>query len=234
MQNLLMIPGLGSDYAVWARTIAVLAADASCVIGDTLQDTSLEAMARRILAEAPQTFCLAGVSMGGMVALEIMRIAPERVVGLALVDTNALPDTEEQAARRRAVNEAIRSGSGATGGSSLDYLVHPTAGESVRRELTEMGLRVGAETYVRQNEAVLARQDLRPVLATIAVPCFVVVGEQDRMTPLALSVAIHEAVEGSQLHVIPDCSHLPPIEKPEVMADLLRALLARADVAAQR
>jgi pimeloyl-ACP methyl ester carboxylesterase len=157
-----------------------------------------------------------------------MRIAPERVAAIALVDTNALPDTNEQAASRRSVNEAIRNGSAATGGGSLDYLIHPAADETVRRELTDMGLRVGRDVYVRQNEAVLAREDLRGVLATIAVPCFVIVGEQDRMTPLALSVVIHEGIEGSELCVIPDCGHLPPIEKPDVVAGLLRGLLARA------
>ena len=96
------------------------------------------------------------------------------------------------------------------------------------RGLTEMGVRVGTGTYVRQNEAVLARSDLRPVLATIAVPCFIIVGEEDRMTPLPLSQAIHEAIPRSELHVIPDCGHLPPIEAPKIVAGLLKALLARA------
>ena len=230
MQDLVLIPGLGSDAAVWARTLEALGPEAAGTVGDTLQDDTLEGMARRILAAAPPSFCLAGVSMGGMVAMEILRLAPERVRGLALVDTNARPDTEEQAERRRATNAAVLAAPDlrALGGSSLDYLVHPSAGEDVRRDLIEMTARVGAAAYVRQNLAVLARQDLRPILASIAVPTQVICGEDDRMTPLALSQEIHQAIAGAELHVIGGCGHLPPIEKPRIMADRLRALLAQA------
>lgn len=227
MTSLVLIPGLGSDQAVWARTIDALGADVQMLIGDTLQDATLEDMARRILAQAPPSFCLAGVSMGGMVAMEIMRIAPERVLALALVDTNARPDTEEQKARRRQINTAMLAAKDlrSLGGASLDYLVHSSASESVRRDLTEMTVRVGAQTYVRQNTAVMDRHDQRPILPTIAVPTQVIVGEHDQMTPPELSAEIHAAITGAELHVIPDCGHLPPIEKPQAMAERLRALL---------
>jgi pimeloyl-ACP methyl ester carboxylesterase len=91
-----------------------------------------------------------------------------------------------------------------------------------------MGVRVGAEVYVRQNDAVLARGDLRPILATIVVPCVVVVGEEDQMTPPPLSEEIHHGIAGSEFHRIPGCGHLPPIEKPLVVADILRGLLSRS------
>jgi len=101
MKNLMLIPSLGGDAAVWARTVTAL--DGGVVrVGNTLEDDTLIGMARRILADAPRTFCLAGVSMGGMVALEIIRLAPERVRGLALVDTSAhraRPVSEAGAAR---------------------------------------------------------------------------------------------------------------------------------------
>jgi pimeloyl-ACP methyl ester carboxylesterase len=230
MRDLVVIPGLGSDAAVWARTIDALGADASVRIGDTLKDDSLAGMARRILAAAPERFCLAGVSMGGMVAMEIMRLAPQRVRGLALIDTNARPDTEEQATRRGQVNAAMLAATDirALGASSLGYPLHPTAGDDVRREMIEMGVRVGAETYVRQNLAVLAREDLRPVLSSISVPTQVIVGEEDLMTPPALSREIHQAIAGAELHIIPVCGHLPPIEKPLAMAERLNALLTQA------
>jgi pimeloyl-ACP methyl ester carboxylesterase len=89
MQSLVLIPGLGSDGAVWRRTIAALDGKIDCRVGDTLSDATLASMARRILHQAPKSFALAGVSMGGMVALELIKIAPERVSRLALVDTNA-------------------------------------------------------------------------------------------------------------------------------------------------
>jgi len=84
-QSLVLIPGLGSDGAVWRRTIAALDGKADCRVGDTLSDETLADMARRILSQAPKSFALAGVSMGGMVALELIKIAPERVSRLALV-----------------------------------------------------------------------------------------------------------------------------------------------------
>jgi pimeloyl-ACP methyl ester carboxylesterase len=228
-QTLVLVPGLGSDVAVWRRTIATLGDDYLCRVGDTLSDDSLQGMARRILDQAPRSFALAGVSMGGMVALEMMKAAPDRVTQLALVDTNARPDTFRQKIYRRLANAAV----GATkdfnrlAQRNLGSLVHPSTAKDVRAELVEMSARVGAKTYIRQNRAVTARGDLRKVLPNIAIPTAVIVGQDDQMTPVALSQEIHTLAPGSTLHVIPDCGHLPPIEKPEIMATLLKALLAR-------
>ena len=229
MQTLVMIPGLGSDGAVWRRTVAALGSDAACTIGDTLSDPTLPKMAQRILAQAPPRFALAGVSMGGMVALELLKLAPDRVTRLALVDTNARPDTLAQKAYRRTANLAVR----ALGDfrklaeRSLPSLLHPDAPQDVRDEMVEMSVRVGPEAYVRQNRAVAARRDLRLVLAGIAVPTAVIVGEEDRLTPLAMSQEIHALTPSSTLHVVPDCGHLPPIEAPDAMAALLAKWLGR-------
>ena len=230
MQTLIMIPGLGSDGAVWRRTVAALGSDAACTVGDTLSDSTLPKMATRILELAPPRFALAGVSMGGMVAMEIVKLAPDRVTRLALVDTNARPDTLAQKTYRHAANLAV----GALGDfrilaeRSLTSLLHPDAPQDVRDEMVEMSIRVGPEAYVRQNRAVAAREDLRPVLAGIAVPTAVIVGEEDRLTPLAMSQEIHALTPGSTLHVIPACGHLPPIEVPSALAALLAEWLARS------
>jgi pimeloyl-ACP methyl ester carboxylesterase len=188
----------------------------------------LPGIADRILDQAPERFSLAGVSMGGMVALEIMRKAPERVLRLALVDTNPNPDTVEQSAQRRAANAAVLATDNleTLAGSSLKYLVHPGAPAAVRSALVEMTLRVGAKTYARQNEAVMNRGDQRPILATIKAPTIVIVGAQDIMTPLGFSEQIRDGISGAQLHVVPDCGHLPPIEKPDHVAGLLRDWLS--------
>ncbi len=228
-RTLVLVPGLGSDAAVWQRTITALGGAVHCIVGDTLGDDTLAGMARRILDRAPQEFGLAGVSMGGMVALELMRIAPGRVTRLALVDTIARPDTFGQRMFRRPTNVVV-----ATSGDfrrlarrSLDSLVHPSASEDVRDELLEMSVRVGSRVYIRQNRAVTARDDLRRLLPGIAVPAAVIVGREDRMTPVGLSREIHILIPGSTLHVIPECGHLPPIGRPEVMAVLLKELLGR-------
>ena len=232
MQNIVMIPGLASDAAVWRRTIAALDGDIECLVADTLSDASLGGMARRILDRAPGRFCLAGVSMGGMVALELMRVAPERVTALALVDTRARPDTVGQRAFRHLANAAVRT--------SVNYrrlvrrnlasLVHPSTPEDVLAELLAMSLRVGRESYVRQNRAVMKRGDQRAILPGIAVPTAVIVGQEDRLTPVALSREIVSLHPGSTLHIIPGCGHLPPIEKPTELAAILTRLLNTLEV----
>lgn len=224
MDPVIMIPGLGSDAAVWQPTIEELGPDVQCWVGDTLSDDSLRAIAARILSNAPARFALAGVSMGGMVALEIMREAPDRVSRLLLCDTNARADTAEQIARRRITNAAMLGTDdlGALAGPGIAYMVHPDADQGVRDALVKMALRVGATAYVRQNEAVIARHDLRSVLTTISVPTMVVVGANDPITPLVMSQEITDAIHGSTLRIIPDCGHLPPIEKPRALAELIR------------
>jgi pimeloyl-ACP methyl ester carboxylesterase len=203
---------------------------ARCNVGDTLQDHSLSEMAHRILAAAPATFVLAGLSMGGMVALEIMRSQPGRVTGLAIVDSNAFPDTPEQAEQRRRTIAAVRMGVDlrAAGQASLEWLVHPAAPGDVRDEIIDMGVRVGAEAYARQIEAVLHRPDQRPVLSSIKVPSLVIMGADDGMIPVSCAHRIATSIPKAELKIIPDCGHLPPIEKPRAVADLLRELISRA------
>ncbi len=228
MQNLILVPGLGSDAAVWRRTILQLEGEVNCTVANTVLDDSLHAMAQRVLDNAPQTFALAGVSMGGMVALEIMRIAPSRVMCLALIDTRVRPDTIAQKLYRRLTNLVV---------ATIDYrrlaeystrsLVHASAAPDLHAELVEMSLRVGATTYIRQNQAVLARADLRPGLRRIAIPTAVVVGAEDRITPVNMADEIHALIPGSTLRILNSCGHLPPIEKPEEMARIFLELLGR-------
>ena len=219
-----MIPGLGSDATVWRPTIDALGTDADCIVGDTLSDTSLPGMAARILSQAPDRFALAGVSMGGMVALEIMRRAPERVVRLALLDTNPNPDTPEQRARRETANAAMANATDLIplARPSIAYMLHPNAGAEIHQQMLDMSVRVGGAAYIRQNKAVMARDDLRPVLPTIAVPTMIIYGANDLMTPVAYGEQLRDSIRGSTLHVITDCGHLPPIERPEAIAALLR------------
>ena len=232
MKDLVLIPPVGGDAAIWARTIAALDGVAAQV-GNTSADDTLAGMARRILADAPPTFCLAGVSMGGMVALEIMRLAPERVGGLALVDTSAIRApavSEEGATRFHEKNAAALAGANmrAFARHSLRGMVHPNAPQDVRNDLVEMMVRVGAATYARQYFAVAEREDQQAILSTIRIPTQVIHGDNDRLMPIRMSRKIHEAVPGSEFHIIPECGHLPPIEAPELMARHLGALLEQA------
>jgi pimeloyl-ACP methyl ester carboxylesterase len=227
IQTLVMIPGLGSDAAIWRRTIAALDGAVDCLVGDTLSDDTLQGMARRILDQAPETFALAGVSMGGMVALQIMRIAPHRVTRLALIDTNARHDTVMRKAVRYLSNfaAAIASDFDKLSKRSVSSLIHRSTPEDIRTEIARMGARVGARCYIRQNRAAAARKDLRPILRSITVPTAVIVGSADTVTPVKLSQEIHDLTPMSTLHIIPDCGHLPPIEKPADLAVILLKLM---------
>lgn len=222
MDPVTMVPGLGSDATGWERTISELGPDYDCRVGDTLSDATLLGMAKCVLAGAPDRFALAGVSMGGMIALTIMRPGPERVTRLALFDTNARPDTPDQTARRRSATSAMLAAVDlwVLAGPGVAYMVHPSTGREVRDALADMAVRVGAAAYVRQNEAVAARQDLTPILASVAGPTLVAVGADDLTTPFTFSQAIADALPGAELHIISECGHLPPIEKPAARADL--------------
>lgn len=162
--------------------------------------------------------------------MEIMRAAPDRVSRLLLCDMNARADTAEQTTRRRTTNAAMLGTDdlAALAGPGIAYMVHPDADQGVRDALMKMTLRVGATAYVRQNEAVIARHDLRSVLTTISVPTMVVVGANDLMTPLLMSQEISDAIHGSTLRIIRGCGHLPPIERPAALAELMRDWLYSA------
>jgi len=166
-------------------------------------------------------------TMGGMVALQIMSIAPHRVTRLALIDTNARHDTIMRKAVRYLSNfaAAIASDFDKLSKRSVSSLIHPSTPEDVRTEIARMGARVGARCYIRQNRAAAARKDLRPILRSITVPTAVIVGSADTVTPVRLSQEIHDLTPMSTLHIIPDCGHLPPIEKPADLAVILLGLM---------
>ncbi|MXP29632.1 alpha/beta fold hydrolase [Porphyrobacter algicida] len=226
MNDLVLIPGLGSDETVWRKTIELLSDDYRCAVGDTLQDSTLPDMAQRILADAPDKFVLAGLSMGGMVALEIMRLAPERVAGLALIDSNAFPDTSEQAQQRVRTIETLRAGVDmrSAGQASLAWLVHPDASLSVKEDIVQMSIRLGVEVYIRQSEAVLNRRDQRPVLREIDIPTAIIHGVNDAMIPLTRAEETLAMISDASLEIIHHCGHLPPIEKPAEAATILGRL----------
>lgn len=223
----LFLPGLLCDATLWRAQIDDLADVAAPMVADLTLDDSVAAMAARTLAAAPPRFSLAALSMGGYVAFEIMRQAPERVTRLALIATSAAPDDAARAAERRAGMASLKIGRfvGVTA-RLLPQLIHPSrvegeTGETVRA----MAERVGGDAFLRQQQAILTRPDSRPTLATIAVPTIVAVGDGDLLTPPAASQAIHAGIAGSTLHVFERCGHLPAMELPDETSALLRGWL---------
>src|SRR5579875_1991926 len=227
--SLVLVPGLLCDAALWRGQVEDLADMATPWIADVTRDDTMTGMAQRVLAEAPaERFALAGLSMGGYVAQAIMRLAPERVERLALLDTSATADTPEQAARRRGLIELAEKGEfhGVTP-RLLPLFLHPDRLSD--RPLTEavmaMTERVGKDAFLRQQRAIMSRPDNRPNLPKIDCPSLVLCGRQDQMTPLAWSEEIAALIPGAQLEVIEDCGHLTTMERPWETSVALRQWL---------
>jgi pimeloyl-ACP methyl ester carboxylesterase len=176
------------------------------------------------LAEAPPRFALAGHSMGGYIAFEIMRQAPQRVAKLALINTQARPDTPEATARRRG---QITRAKGGEFRAVLDELfpgfVHPSRRDNadLRQLVYDMGDDVGADGFVRQQTAVIGRPDSRPTLAWIKCPTLVLSGDEDNTIPNSLSVEMADGIHGAKLVILENCGHLPQPEQPRATADAL-------------
>jgi pimeloyl-ACP methyl ester carboxylesterase len=228
--HLVLIPGLLCTDRLFAPQIAALGASANISVADHTGFASLPEIARAILADAPERFALAGLSMGGYIAFEMLRQAPERVMRLALLDTNARADRPEQAdQRRKLIALAERDGIANVIKLLLPYWVHKDrlADQALVAILRGMAEAVGVAAFKRQQEAIMGRPDNRPFLAQIQCPTVIVVGAEDAVTPVKVSEEMHAGIAGSRLEVIPDCGHLSTLEQPEaVNAALARWLVS--------
>lgn len=225
---LILLPGLLCDSRLWAAQAADLADVCPVLIPDLTRDLGIPALARRVLAEAPPRFALGALSMGGYVAFEILRQAPERVARLALFDTMASPDAPERAAQRRAMLELAERGRFlGISPQLMPRLIHPSRlGTPVADTVLAMGKAVGKEAFLRQQQSIIDRPDSRPTLAGIRISTLIVVGAQDQLTPPAEAELMHAGIQDSRLVVLDDCGHLPPLELPERTSALLREWLA--------
>ncbi|APW38674.1 alpha/beta hydrolase [Rhodoferax koreense] len=235
---LLLLPGLLCDQAVWAAQSVALASLARCVVPDYGMSDSIEAMARLALQAAPAPrFALAGHSMGGRVALEIMRLAPERVERLALLDTGyqPLPDgsaAEHERAQRYALLATARGhGMRAMGEAWALGMVHPTRladrlPGDVFEEILAMIERKSPDIFAAQIQALLARPDATPVLGGIACPTLVACGRQDTWSPLARHVQMADRIPGARLAVVEESGHMATMERPVAVSGLLADWLA--------
>lgn len=226
---LLLLPGLLCDEALWAHQIEHLKDMAEITVadfaaGDPAQD-SVGAMAERALAAAPEGFALASLSMGGYVAFEIMRRAPERVTRLALLDTSAAPDTEEQSRRRRGLMALAKTGRfrGVTEKVLPMFLPADRLDDTaLTGAIMDMAERVGREAFLAQQQAILDRPDSRPGLGEISCPALVICGRLDELTPMALAEEIASGIPGAALVAVENCGHMATMERPEAVTALLR------------
>jgi pimeloyl-ACP methyl ester carboxylesterase len=221
---IVLVPGLNCSARLYAEQIPALWRFGPVMVADHTRDAAIAAIARRILVAAPPFFALAGLSMGGYIAFEIMRQAPQRVVKLALMDTGARPETAEQTARRQGPMAMARAGKLIeVADESFVFFVHPNRYDDVtlRDAVRAMAEETGAQAFLRQQQAIMTRPDSRPALSAIACPTLVLVGEQDRGTPPELAQEIAATIAGSRLVVVRGCGHLSTIERPQAVTKAL-------------
>ena len=219
-----LVPGLACSPRIYTPQVPDLWRVAPVHLANHARGGDMAAIARRILAEAPLRFSLAGHSMGGYIVLEMYRQAPERIARLALLSTSARPETPEAAERRRHLIAEVKAGNYRKVVDGLfEKFVHPSRArdEGLRRIVLDMADDVGPDAFVWQLEAIMTRADSRPTLAQIRCPALVLTSDTDNMVPTEFSTELADGIAGAKLVRIPDCGHLPQLEKPQAMTDAL-------------
>lgn len=221
--RLLMLPGTLCDRRLFAGQAPALRDSGwEVIVGDMTRDDSIGGMAERALRSTEGAFALAGLSLGGVAAMEIVRRVPDRVTGLALLDTNHRPVTDAQRAgwlRLAALTEEGR----------FDQVVREVAGlmsarldeEPVRRLIEDMARAVGPRAFLRQNAAQDTRSDNRAALAALTVPALVLCGERDAVCPVSTHEEMAELIPGAELSVVEGAGHLSTIDRPRRVAEAL-------------
>jgi len=228
--SLILLPGLLCDEALWAHQTETLADIADITVADMTRDDSVGGMADRILAAAPNTFSLAGLSMGGYVAQEIMRRQPARVERLALLDTSADADTPDRKKQRRGfIAQLGLGGFKDVTNQLLPFLIHSDrlGDEDLVGVIEASAANIGPDAFVRQQAAILSRPDGKKDLAKITCPALVLCGRSDALTPLAQHEEMAEAIPNARLVIIEDCGHLAPLEQPHAVSAVMRYWLTQ-------
>ena len=221
---ILLIPGLVSSARIYAPVVPALWRFGPVTIANHIRDDNMGAIARRILAEAPPRFALAGHSMGGYIAFEIMRQAPERVAKLALINSQAGPNTPEANARGEGAIARAKNGEyHAVVDVVFPLCVHPSRRDDapLRQLAHDMADDIGPEAFIRQQTALMSRPDSRPTMAGIKCPTLVLTGDSDGLISNSLSVEMADGIHGARLVTLADCGHLPQVEQPQATAEAL-------------
>lgn len=233
MHDLVLLPGTLCDHRLFESQTASLSEVARCVVGDVSLDDSIEAMARRVLRNAPGSFALAGLSLGGIVALEVMRLAPERVERLALLDTNHTAPTRAQRDEWSLLDHMARSGDfdRITPERLLPNLLWHR-NDPIRTGLVvDMAATIGPAGFLRQNAAQFTRRDQTDLLRTIPCPTLVLCGREELVCPVELHREMASLIPDAELVVVPEAGHLATLDNPD---HVNRALVRWLDPAARR
>ena len=229
--GLVLVPGLLCDALLWSGQIEALGAEFKCWVADHTRSETMAGVAADVLRDAPfERFALAGLSMGGYIALEMMRQAAHRVDRLALLDTSARGDTPEQLEKRRGLVSLAERGRfiGVTRGL-LPLFIHRNRlrDEKLVNTVRKMARNIGRDVFIRQEQAIMSRTDSVALLPTITCPTLVLCGRQDVVAPLERHQEMADGIPGASLAVIEECGHLSTLERPAEVSAALRAWLPR-------
>ena len=223
--HLVLLPGMLCDDMLFEHQVEYLSEIGEVSVGDLTQDDSIGGMAQTVLEHAPERFALVGLSMGGIVAFEVVRQAPERVSRLALLDTNARPPNEQQIEGWNGFIGMVDEGRFAE--VVEEYLLpvyfHPDREDlELGKKGRRMAENVGEEAFLRQLSAQAQRPDSRESLREVRCPTLVMLGRQDQLCSMEMHEEVAAAVPDSKMVVIEDCGHLSTLEQPQAATAVLR------------
>ncbi len=228
---LVFIPGLNCTAELFSAQIASLSGNRTIAIANHRRHDSIRNIATPLLDELPPRFVLAGLSMGGYIAFEMMRRAPERIAGLILMDTSARPDTSDATERRlRQIEIAEHGRFSEIPSLQIAAQLPPErqSDEALTAIIRRMAEETGAEAFIRQQKAIMSRPDSRPDLPRIACPTLVIVGDKDAITPPEIAKEIADGIPNAHLAVMPACGHLASIERPAAVNHAINEFLERS------
>lgn len=234
--NLLLLPGLVTDARLWSHQTAELSDLVNVQVVDISRSDSMTGLARDALSQCPPgPFAIVGLSMGAYIAFEIIRQAAERVVGLAVLDSSARPDTAEASDKRRQQIADAAVDYTAVVHSMLPKMVSADAIDdpAIGGRFTQMALAAGADVFARQQRAIIGRSDSRPLLPTIHCSALVLCGREDVITPVELHEEITSLLPHGQLEVIEQCGHLSALNQPAAVTAALHRWLLESGLASR-
>lgn len=230
-EPLLLLPGMMCDGRLFAPQIAALSASRPVMVAPLIEADNFTDMAEKILESAPSKFALAGLSMGGIAAMEIIHLAPHRVTRLALMDTNHLPDSSERRAGRDVQIANVQRGGLfdiMRDEMKPNYLADSPNKGDILDLCMEMAQTLGADVFINQSKALKARRDQSTTLGEINVPTLIICGREDALCPIEKHILMDSLITGSELSIIEGAGHLPVLEQPDRTNKVLQNWLSRS------
>ncbi|MDD9724348.1 alpha/beta fold hydrolase [Roseovarius sp. SK2] len=234
---LVFLPGMMCDARLFGPQIAALSPYLPVTVAPISHGDRIEEIASGLLDHLPRRFALAGLSMGGIVALEIVRRAPDRVTRLCLMDTNSLAETPQSAANYEPIVTKLRAGFIDQAVSTLlrpDHLAPNADRTSIMHMVTKMAENLGADAITRQVRALQRRRDYQATLRKITVPTLVMCGVHDTLTPVKRHEFMAGLIPYAELALVQEAGHLPTLETPEAVTAALRVWLKQPLVLQKR